>query len=64
MKQALINLFTLTPKKVAFIQGAFVGLFVTVGLFNMVYGTFFEKNSWQATTGLYQIIVGVVIFKN
>jgi protein-S-isoprenylcysteine O-methyltransferase Ste14 len=64
MKQALINLFTLTPKKAAFIQGAFVGLFVSLGVFNIIYGAFFEKNTWQTTTGLYQIIIGAVIFKD
>jgi len=64
MKQALINLFTLTPKKAAFIQGLFVGLFVTLGIINIVDGAFFSKNVWQSSTGMYQIIIGAVIFKD
>jgi hypothetical protein len=63
MKQALINLFTITPKKSAFLQGLFVGLFVTMGIFNVADGFFFSKNIWQLNCGVYQILVGALIFK-
>ena len=64
MKQTLINLFTITPKKAALIQGLFVGLFVAMGLFNCIDGAFFSKNIWQAACGTNQIIVASLIFND
>ena len=63
MKQKLINLFTITPKKTAFVQGALTGIFFAMGIFNIVDGIFFSKNIWQSATGMYQTIIGAFIFK-
>jgi hypothetical protein len=45
-------------------QGVLVGLFVTMGLFNTVDGFFFSKNTWQLNCGVYQIIIGTLIFRS
>ena len=46
------------------LQGILVGLFVSMGLFNVVDGLFFSKNIWQLNSGMYQIIIAGLIFRS
>jgi hypothetical protein len=45
------------------IQGLFLGLFLTMGIFNIVDGIFFSKIMWQTNCGVNQIIIGAIMSK-
>jgi len=45
------------------IQGLFIGLFLSMGIFNIVDGIFFSKIMWQTNCGVNQIIIGAIMSK-
>lgn len=45
------------------IQGLFLGLFLTMGIFNIIDGIFFSKIMWQTNCGVNQIIIGAIMSK-
>lgn len=42
--------------KLDYIIFGFAGLILGLGAFNIIDGTFLEKNSWQSTCGLFQVL--------
>ena len=46
----------ITRNKIDYIVVGFAGLILGLGAFNIIDGTFLEKNSWQSTCGLFQVL--------
>ena len=62
MKDKIINLIKIVFKN--YLPIFIIGFLIPMSIFNMISGAFFSGNTWQTTTGVFEMLFAIEFWSN